>query len=724
MATTPTPPKTSGYVARRRTAYYLVFGFGAILLVLTGIMYALTQYEKRKQLSREWVKPEIKLSIAVQETTDDMALVYAKRMYFEKEYLKVGDFEVLDNDDDSLKALKTGNVQMAVVDVDKILNEPQIKIVAPIAYAYMCGSSADPSVAATDKLADLGKYKISTNLPEDSMYFKYIKKELPSTQIEKIEIRDQNQIKWRAVIRQPPATVFLGAQPYCSQHEKYAFEHRHEDQGIVFDLRRALKLQKASPVSRVLVAQDDYIKKNGEAVYRVREAIKESAEAVHKVPTRLESATFYRYQGMVSPEGYSLSFDWEMAYRVARAMTERDLFPKADEVEKIDTEALHKLLTAVGYDVNETQLAALLPSKDAEVQIAQNHAEAEQTYTIHYLSDEEVATKLRLAEGEDEGGAAWEKEYDVAGSPQPVERIYKGEIRENFYGAHFVDAKQGWLVGYYGTIIATKDGGKTFTAQPTGVTNLLKSVYFTDASHGWVVGVDGIILNTTDGGLHWNQQKSGTDEYLRDVFFFDSSHGFAAARGTLLLETTDGGETWTPIDLPGKRDDRINHLRYVNGTLWAVGEFGMIQASKDQGKTWEQKTTDVKMTLTDIAFSDADHGVITGFGGAILRTSDGGNTWETGKLNPGKNIFGITAVSPTELVACGNGMLFRLTLNSEGGWDYANGSVAGVDLAKDGLWVYTLATAPSGSLYGVGIGGLTITSQDKGSKWQILHPSV
>ncbi len=721
MATKPTP---TGYVKRKRTAYYLVFGFGAILLLLTGVMYALTQYEKRKQLSREWVKPEIKLSIALHESTDDMALVYAKRLFFEKEYLNTGDFKEVESDVDALKAVKSGDVQMAVVDIDKLLNEPSIKIVAPIAYAYMCGNSADPSVAATDKLADLAKYKISTNLPDDSMYLKYIKKELPGTEINKIEIRDQNQIKWRAVIRQPPGEVFLGAQPYCSQHEKYAFEHRHDDQGIVFDLRKALGLQKASPLSRVLVAQDDYIKKNGEAVYRIRSAIKESAEAVHKVPTRLESQTFYRYQGMVSPEGYSLSFDWEMAYRVARAMTERDLFPKADEIDKIDAPALQKFLAAVGDNVNETQIAALLPAKDTEVQVASNHEEAEKAYTIHYLSDEEVATKLRLAEGEDEGGAAWEKEYDVAGNAQPIERIYKGEVRDNIYGAHFVDAKQGWLVGYYGTIVATKDGGKTFTAQPTGVTNLLKSVYFTDATHGWVVGVDGIILNTTDGGLHWTQQKSGTDEYLRDVFFFDSSHGFAAARGTLLLETTDGGQTWTPRELPGKRDDRINHLRYANGTLWAVGEFGMVQASKDQGKTWETKTTDVKMTLTDIAFSDADHGVITGFGGAILRTIDGGNTWETGTLNPGKNIFGITAVSPTELVACGNGMLFRLTLNSQGMWDLANGSVDGVDLAKDGLWVYSIANAPSGSLFGVGINGFTITSQDKGSKWQILHPSV
>lgn len=721
MSTTHRAPT---YTARKRTAYYLVFGFGGVLLVLTGVMYLLTQYEKRKQLSREWVKPEIHLKIALHEGTDDMALVYAQREFFPKEYLVTGDLMDVPSDKFALSALKGGGAQMAVVDVHQLLTEPSLKIVAPVAYAYMCANAADPSILPTDKLSDLAKYKLTTNLADDSLYMQYIKHELPNAEINKIEIRDQNQIEWRAVIRQPPGEVFLGAQPYCSQHEKYATEKRHEDQGLVFDLRKSLGLKKQNPVARVLVAQEDFIKKNGEVVYRVREAMKEAAEAVHKVPTRLETATFYRYQGRVSPEGYSLSFDWEMAYRVARAMTERDIFPEPDEIAKIDSASLQKLLAAAGINAGESQVAQLLIPKDAETLVAQNHEEAEKAYTIHYLSEEEVATKLRLAEGEDEGGAAWEKDYDVAGTAQAIPRIYKGPIKDNFYGAHFIDGKQGWLVGYYGTIIATKDGGRTFVAQPTGVTNLLKSVYFTDANHGWVVGVDGIILHTDDGGQNWVQQKSGTEEYLRDVYFLDPQHGFAAARGTVLLETADGGKSWNTTELPGKRDDRINHIRYANGALWVVGEFGLLQSSRDGGKTWEPKDTGTKNTLTDVAFSDAEHGVITGFGGSILRTIDGGSTWEVGTLSPGRNIFGIANVGPTEMVACGNGMLFRLTLNSSGAWDVANSTVEGTDLARDGLWIYTLANAPSGSLYGVGISGLTITSQDKGSKWQVLHPSV
>ena len=55
----------------------------------------------------------------------------------------------------------------------------------------------------------------------------------------------------------------------------------------------------------------------------------------------------------------------------------------------------------------------------------------------------------------------------------------------------FVDASHGWAVGEHGTILATTDGGTTWSAQsaPSG-TSWLGGVTFSDASHGWIVGAD------------------------------------------------------------------------------------------------------------------------------------------------------------------------------------------------------------------------------------------
>ena len=70
-----------------------------------------------------------------------------------------------------------------------------------------------------------------------------------------------------------------------------------------------------------------------------------------------------------------------------------------------------------------------------------------------------------------------------------------------------------------------------------------RSVDFLDSKHGWAVGQRGMILATGDGGETWTLQTSGTSEELRSVHFYDSSHG-TALEVENILSTDDGGATW------------------------------------------------------------------------------------------------------------------------------------------------------------------------------------
>jgi IPT/TIG domain len=56
-------------------------------------------------------------------------------------------------------------------------------------------------------------------------------------------------------------------------------------------------------------------------------------------------------------------------------------------------------------------------------------------------------------------------------------------------------------VGAAGTILATMNGGLTWSAQSSGSAAYLNAVAFTDAAHGWAVGGAGTILATTNGGF-------------------------------------------------------------------------------------------------------------------------------------------------------------------------------------------------------------------------------
>jgi photosystem II stability/assembly factor-like uncharacterized protein len=56
-------------------------------------------------------------------------------------------------------------------------------------------------------------------------------------------------------------------------------------------------------------------------------------------------------------------------------------------------------------------------------------------------------------------------------------------------------------VGNWGSILATVDGGATWSPQSSGSEQSLTGVAFVDGMRGWAVGWNGTVLATTSGGL-------------------------------------------------------------------------------------------------------------------------------------------------------------------------------------------------------------------------------
>jgi photosystem II stability/assembly factor-like uncharacterized protein len=84
----------------------------------------------------------------------------------------------------------------------------------------------------------------------------------------------------------------------------------------------------------------------------------------------------------------------------------------------------------------------------------------------------------------------------------------------------------------------------------------------------------------------------------------------------------------TPATLV-KAPDRVVLIALANAgaRLVAVGEHGVIAVSDDNGRIWRQAMTPVDVTLTSVAFADAEHGWAAGHYGVILYTADGGAHW-------------------------------------------------------------------------------------------------
>ena len=148
----------------------------------------------------------------------------------------------------------------------------------------------------------------------------------------------------------------------------------------------------------------------------------------------------------------------------------------------------------------------------------------------------------------------------------------------------FPTAMQGWAAGK-GAIIATADGGRTWTQQYRGPADIV-ALDFTDDRHGWALAPNAL-LRTTDGGSTWEQAGEPVGRVLGSVEFVSSTHGWGIVSkpfggGLLgdLVTTADGGTTWTSV-----RRNVANSVCTSGSTLIA-GAGSRVQRSSDGGATW------------------------------------------------------------------------------------------------------------------------------------------
>lgn len=69
-----------------------------------------------------------------------------------------------------------------------------------------------------------------------------------------------------------------------------------------------------------------------------------------------------------------------------------------------------------------------------------------------------------------------------------------------------------------------------------------------------------------------------------------------------------------------------------DGVLWAAGSHGKIIRSEDGGASWQTQASNVSVHLQGMAAWDKENAVAVGNGSTLVRTSDGGSTWRKATL--------------------------------------------------------------------------------------------
>ncbi|MEY4510847.1 MAG: hypothetical protein RLZZ450_2969 [Pseudomonadota bacterium] len=104
----------------------------------------------------------------------------------------------------------------------------------------------------------------------------------------------------------------------------------------------------------------------------------------------------------------------------------------------------------------------------------------------------------------------------------------------------FVNDQQGYLVGEFGLVARTDDGGLTFKRQNSCTDRLLYSVAVVTPTRLLAVGADGTAIESTDGGTTWAALPTGTIEHLFGVFADAQRAVVVGAAGTVLARSGEG----------------------------------------------------------------------------------------------------------------------------------------------------------------------------------------
>ena len=267
--------------------------------------------------------------------------------------------------------------------------------------------------------------------------------------------------------------------------------------------------------------------------------------------------------------------------------------------------------------------------------------------------------------------------------------------------------------GAYGNIIATTDGGATWTSEesPGGV-NELSSVSCPSTTECVAVGASsvgapsGAIVVTTDSGLTWTQSTVPSGNMMLSgvscasdstcVAVGDSIDSATNTSAGVVLATADGGDTWTEQTLPV-----------------GVLSFGAVSCPPSVG--------------TPTCFVV---GKVSPTGAEVFVSTDGGDTWSApDPLGMPNFVNGISCSSTVDCVAVGTAPswsaspLIAATTNGWSTWSFES-APSGATALNSVSCISNLdcVAVGSGNLGGGVISGDVLATTDGGATWSDQTP--
>lgn len=180
-----------------------------------------------------------------------------------------------------------------------------------------------------------------------------------------------------------------------------------------------------------------------------------------------------------------------------------------------------------------------------------------------------------LSVGGENFGRGFVHRYSPSTNTFTLMDTFKHELREIIQTADGTIHAAG-----YGLVLRSKNGGEDWEVSRLQG-DFFRGIDFPSNDVGYVVGEYGSVYKTTDGGINWVNCRAGNslfanpNKLLRDIAFVDENTGFLVGTGSLVLRTTDGGKTWKKAS---NLDFKTNYqgIEIFDETLYLLGHYGQL----------------------------------------------------------------------------------------------------------------------------------------------------
>lgn len=234
-------------------------------------------------------------------------------------------------------------------------------------------------------------------------------------------------------------------------------------------------------------------------------------------------------------------------------------------------------------------------------------------------------------------------------------------------------ASLGDNTGGVGSVLKTTDGGTTWTKINAACTNATYDVKFLDANTGFTCSFNGEIAKTTNSGTNWTRvYTNGSSNYLYTLGCFDANTIFSAGF-SYVTRSTNGGSSWTESSLSG-----FQYSSAVLSSTKAImcgsntGSDGGIWTTTNAGASWAYTQISTSNIFYDVAFYDANTGIVVGGSGIAYKTTNGGSSWTSLTTGTTAALQASTFLNANTVLIGGSGGVVYLSTNGGTSWTQAS----------------------------------------------------